>query len=151
MLTQNAYSGSLLQSLFPGRVGSCSLLKYSPGELRWEVFQSRSGRSAVGRLWGLLESESASRQETVVEPGACWSSCCYCWSRVMRFSCSVHRCLSVCYSGSSHQPSVTVSTICELRAWGRCQHVVIPSLILLQVMFLSFKLWFLATSCGVGP
>ena len=71
VLSAELFDRKPLASLFPGRFGSCSLLKYSPEELPVERFsKARSGCSAVGWTWGLLESEAARRQETVVALGS---------------------------------------------------------------------------------
>lgn len=97
-------------NLFPGRVGSSSLMKYTPGEFPAETFsKARSGCTAVGWTWELLESESASRQEKVVEPVSLLK-------HLLPLSIELDHCdlaavhtdiISTCY-GSSHHPSVSV-------------------------------------------
>lgn len=67
----------------------------------------------------------------------------------LRFVSFAHMCLSICYSSSSHHPSVTILPSVNYGHGDSATVHVTPSLILLQVMFLSFKLWFLATSRGL--
>lgn len=123
MLSAEPLDRKPLASLFPGRVGSCSLLKYSsrrelplrgfPKQDLAAVLLAGLGASRVrvclqARNSGGAGEPAEALAAFIVEAGS------------LRFSCSVHRCLSVCYSGPSHQPSVTILPSVELRAWGQC-------------------------------
>ena len=148
---QSRLIGSLLRACSLAELEAAVCWNTAQESCRWEVFQSKIwpqccwpdlGASRVrvclqARNSGGAGEPAEALAAFIVEAGS------------LRFSCSVHRCLSVCYSGSSHQPSVTILPSVNYGRGDSATHVVIPSLILLQVMFLSFKLWFLATSCGV--
>lgn len=67
MLRAELFDRKPFVSLFPGRVGSIRLMKYSPESPAETWSKAVSGCSAIG-TWGLLESESASKQENMGDP-----------------------------------------------------------------------------------